>query len=348
MAKFSFIVPVYNCGEFLQPCVESLLRQTGGDYEILLVDDGAGDGSGVVCDRLAETHARVRVFHKENGGAASARNLGIREARGDYLIFIDGDDTVEPELLERVEDALKEESPDLVIFGISFDYYEKAGQPERREILAVRHPGRHDRAFFRENFRGLFADNALSSACNKVFSREILRKAGLAFREDMTLYEDLEFVLRYLQAAESFVCLEKALYHYRIDAAGFSGKRTEDLMRLGYNLHALAETVFSLEPLPEAAAEVTVELYLGLLLRHLLTAGNPDGKFQQVCTFCEDPLFRRALDMSKAPAGREGTLLELVESREERKMGRWLRYLRMKSGLRRTVGKTLRKLGLRR
>ncbi|MCM1192282.1 MAG: glycosyltransferase [Butyrivibrio sp.] len=102
----SVIVPVYNTKEYLERCVNSLLAQTWQDMEIILVDDGSTDGSGEICDRFAERDGRVRVFHKENGGSSSARNLGIDKAKGDYIGFADSDDYVEPDMYERLYAAV--------------------------------------------------------------------------------------------------------------------------------------------------------------------------------------------------------------------------------------------------
>ena len=105
----SVIVPVYNVLDCLERCVDSLLAQTYKEMEILLVDDGSTDGTGTLCDRLAERDSRIHVFHKENGGSSSARNLGIRQARGGYLGFVDSDDYVEPDMYERLLEVLRQQ-----------------------------------------------------------------------------------------------------------------------------------------------------------------------------------------------------------------------------------------------
>lgn len=104
----SVIVPVYNIKEYLERCVDSILGQTWENLEVLLVDDGSTDGTGELADRLAAKDDRIRVFHKKNGGSSSARNLGIRNARGTYLGFVDSDDYVEPFMYERLYRAIKE------------------------------------------------------------------------------------------------------------------------------------------------------------------------------------------------------------------------------------------------
>lgn len=104
----SVIVPVYNIKEYLERCVNSILAQTWENLEILLVDDGSDDGTERLVDELEEKDDRIRVFHKENGGSSSARNLGIREAKGAYLGFVDSDDYIEPFMYERLYRAMKE------------------------------------------------------------------------------------------------------------------------------------------------------------------------------------------------------------------------------------------------
>lgn len=104
----SVIVPVYNILDCLERCVNSLLAQTYKKMEILLVDDGSTDGTGTLCDQLAEKDSRIRVFHKENGGSSSARNVGIQQARGEYLGFVDSDDYVEPNMYERLLEVLQQ------------------------------------------------------------------------------------------------------------------------------------------------------------------------------------------------------------------------------------------------
>lgn len=104
----SVIVPVYNIKEYLERCVNSILAQTWENLEILLVDDGSDDGTERLVDELGEKDDRIRVFHKENGGSSSARNLGIREAKGAYLGFVDSDDYIEPFMYERLYRAVKE------------------------------------------------------------------------------------------------------------------------------------------------------------------------------------------------------------------------------------------------
>lgn len=115
-ALISVIIPVYNAAPFLDVCVKSVFAQTYGHTEILLIDDGSTDGSGTLCDGYAQRDARVKVFHKDNGGASSARNVGLRSATGDYIYFLDSDDRIEPSLLEKLYRSAEENDAELVFF----------------------------------------------------------------------------------------------------------------------------------------------------------------------------------------------------------------------------------------
>ena len=102
----SVIVPVYKAEKWLHRCVDSILTQTMEDFELLLIDDGSPDRSGEICDEYAAKDSRVRVFHKENGGVSSARNLGLDNAKGEYICFLDSDDWIDSETLEACEDVI--------------------------------------------------------------------------------------------------------------------------------------------------------------------------------------------------------------------------------------------------
>ena len=116
--KISVIMPVYNVEEFLVACMESLVNQTFRDYEIIAVDDGSTDASAEILDSYARQYDFIRVIHKKNEGQAKARNLAIQQARGEYLSFIDSDDFVKPEFLEKLYRACEETGAD-----IAYCYY---------------------------------------------------------------------------------------------------------------------------------------------------------------------------------------------------------------------------------
>lgn len=121
-SKISIIVPVYKAEKTLDKCITSILSQTFTDFELLLIDDGSPDGSGIICDHYALKDERIRVIHKSNGGVSSARQTGVDVARGEYSIHVDPDDWVEPEMLQELYRSAKKHDADMVIC----DFYENS------------------------------------------------------------------------------------------------------------------------------------------------------------------------------------------------------------------------------
>ena len=121
MPSISVIVPVYQAEKFLHRCLDSVARQTFSDWELILVDDGSTDGSAALCDRFAAKDNRVRVFHrKKNQGVSEARNLGINEAKGDYIAFLDADDCYEFQALETLWNLREQSGADAAACGLTY------------------------------------------------------------------------------------------------------------------------------------------------------------------------------------------------------------------------------------
>ena len=125
MPKISVIVPVYNTEKYLRRCVDSILAQTFKDFELLLINDGSTDGSGAICDEYAQKDSRVRVFHKENGGVSSARNLGLENAQGKWITYVDGDDWIEPTMYEELYKKAIEDNADVVYSDLKMVFKDK-------------------------------------------------------------------------------------------------------------------------------------------------------------------------------------------------------------------------------
>lgn len=212
--EYSFIIPVYNCKEYLPGCVESILAAQAPSCEIILVDDGSTDGSGAVCDALASQYPVIRVVHQSNSGASAARNRGIQEAQGEKILFLDADDSIDSATLFTILSDPRCDQADLTIFGLTFDYYHK-GRCYRRDPLFYAYDGLLSRQNWGRAFTELYEQNSLSPVWNKVFKRDILMQNRLELNPDMFLYEDLEFVLRYLQHCDAIWNVPRAVYRYR-------------------------------------------------------------------------------------------------------------------------------------
>lgn len=239
--KVTVVVPVYNMEEHVNKSVDSLLNQTYSNYEIILIDDGSTDGSGKICDDLAEKHTMIRTVHKANGGLSSARNRGLEEATGEYIIFPDPDDWVDENYLSALTAQCAEEI-DLEICGnyivtSSSQIVQNTGasasvMPMREAIVTLLTPGA---------FCGF--------AWNKLFHMDIIRKNNLRFDEELGMAQDLHFAFLYILCCRKISYNPEPHYFYYQHEAGvtnvnhpltarkISGLKTYD------KLLELAETV---------------------------------------------------------------------------------------------------------
>lgn len=208
----SIIVPVYRTERYLNECVESILNQSHKDFELLLIDDGSPDNCPAMCDLWAKKDNRIRVFHKINGGVSSARNIGIKEAKGEYLAFVDSDDTLPAEALKLLLDSLKQNNVDLSIGSFLFQYNDKylshksrlqAGKYKFHEILSD----------FIDD--GTLSGFLLGSVCGGLYKKSILNKNDLHFVDGLKNNEDGLFNFEYALLSSSLYVLDSVVYNYR-------------------------------------------------------------------------------------------------------------------------------------
>lgn len=215
----SIIVPVYNVKEYLPRCVQSLKDQTYPRIEILLVDDGSTDESLRLCDRLAKKDPRIRVFHKENGGSSSARNLGILEAKGEYLGFVDSDDYVEPDMYEKLYHAIEQyEAPAAQVGRDEID-------PKGKRLPDICIPPEQTVCTPAEDFlKELLMHRGDCSFCTKLVRRDVLENHKFP---EGALNEDFHLLVQLLGTKiQKIVSLPDRGYHvfYRLG----SNSRKED------------------------------------------------------------------------------------------------------------------------
>ena len=209
----SVIVPVYNIeSEYLERCIGSICGQTYQNLDIILVDDGSTDGSGSICDRFATEDSRVRVFHKENGGSSSARNLGIQEAKGEYIGFIDSDDYIEPDMYELLAGAVEKYNAPMA--QISRDEIDETGM--RMPDICIP-PKEELRITSEDMMRELLMHRGDCSYCTR-----ITHKALFVDREFPVgkLNEDFYLLTHMLTDITHLVILPKQCYHvfYRMNS----------------------------------------------------------------------------------------------------------------------------------
>lgn len=211
---FSVIIPCYNCVSTLEETVASICSCGLTDYEILLIDDGSTDGTTELCNALCVKYVAAHCIHQPNAGVSAARNRGIDEVQGEYLWFVDADDTVDDGALSRAADTIARQQPDMLLFGMSFDYYHH-GKLYRRDKLVPPCEGSMPPKQLLERYREFYDCNALTTACNKFMRRDIIMQSGVRFHGDMILMEDLLFVLELLPHCRNIYSLPEAIYRYR-------------------------------------------------------------------------------------------------------------------------------------
>ena len=210
MPAISVIIPVYRVERYLDACVSSVLAQTFGDFEIILVDDGSPDGCPALCDAWARKDPRIRVIHRENGGLSAARNTGIEAAKGQFLTFVDSDDLLEPDALRRAWEAQRQYSADLVVYNLV--YVDENNRPLASPDFTVFRDEVLDEA---EVWRRYFALEEQKIyyvvAWNKLYRAELFRELRYA---EGKRYEDQFLMPQLLAQCGRIACLAYPGYRY--------------------------------------------------------------------------------------------------------------------------------------
>ena len=239
----TIIVPVYNTGAYLSPCLESLIAQTHRDLEIILVDDGSTDGSGAICDDFARRDERIKVIHQKNSGVSSARNAGLENASGTYLTFVDADDALLPYAVETALQYLRETDADVVTYGWQRQFDDEGHIEEccaeftcESDLPAViREILMHYNAY-----GGGYPWNKLWRTDSEIS----------CFDTELHYFEDLEWVIRMLLRVRKIAVCPECLYRYRVHSGSISNDPSKAERReLGYH-RSMERIIDDLSALP--------------------------------------------------------------------------------------------------
>lgn len=205
MELVSVIIPVYNVEKYLARCIQSVCGQSYQGLEIILVDDGSKDKSGVICDEYAERDGRIKVIHKENGGLGDARNAGVEKAEGKYLLFVDSDDRIHENLVRDTVETAEKNQADMVIF----DYI---GEEENGNLTdRFTFPFSANRVIEVAEEKELIMRSC--SAVNKLIRRELWKESGFQFPKGR-YYEDLATIPKVMTKTKKIVYLPEVYYYY--------------------------------------------------------------------------------------------------------------------------------------
>lgn len=208
----SVIVPIYNTEKWLRRCVDSILTQTYTDFELLLVDDGSTDCSGAICDEYSAKDSRIRVFHKPNGGASSARNMGLDKALGEWITFADADDYVKPEWLQNYR--VDENTDKAVICQGLIKFIQKGDKLDDIELRQAYRGA--DKGDVCDVLMSVFIRGMLGWLHIKAFNGKYLRERKTIFDVKQTYREDEKFLLDFLLPADRLIMYDAVGYYYQI------------------------------------------------------------------------------------------------------------------------------------
>ena len=293
MPEVSVIIPVYNTEKYVEACVNSVREQTLSDIEIILIDDGSTDGSAKILASLAAKDSRISVFYKENGGAGFARNLGIENAGGDYIAFVDSDDLIDRKMLETLVNAAKENNADMamtgirhmggIVFGgedvVKFDFKEKtlfsgSGGIQRLVLGTV----------------GALACEAEDSrygysACKNIYRKSVIDRNNIRFCSEREFAsEDMLFLIDFIFCAKCAVGVPGAMYCYR---------RNEDSSSKSYRSGSFERSKAQIaEVKRRLSAEIAPEVFVPYCNRQLQAYARV-ALSQEIMRPCKDADTRR-------------------------------------------------------
>lgn len=251
--QFSVLVPVYNVEQYLEKCINSILCQSFSDFELILVDDGSTDRSGIICDDYEKKDSRIRVIHKENGGLVSARKAGARAAIGNYAICVDSDDWIAKNHLETVNRIIKNYKPDVICFShkeVMNDIYKerlfhyREGLYSRRQIETDIFP----KLIYGEN------GSAFPAAIwSKAFRMSLYKPEQLSVDDQIKIGEDVACVAPCISKAESLYIINKPLYYYRRNNSSMTKNKKPFLWNgpeliYHHHLSRMDSSTFNFEP----------------------------------------------------------------------------------------------------
>lgn len=201
----SIIIPIYNIQEYIKPCLESVLRQTYNDIELILIDDGSSDDSSSICDSYANQDDRVRVVHQKNLGVSAARNKGLAVATGEYIMFVDGDDMVDTNMVTCMMDKISINSDCTLVSCAVTRHYNNFGVSGEKVLRFNKTEASIDM---------LYMNNMDNGPCAKLIPSKIAQ--SIKFNPKITIAEDLDYIYKILQKIDNEVFINSNLYYYRI------------------------------------------------------------------------------------------------------------------------------------
>ena len=282
MPTLSIIIPVYNAALYLDVCLESLVKQTYTDLEIICIDDGSTDASGEILRRFSQEDTRVRVFSQSNQGPSVARSLGISKSYGIYIMFMDADDFLDTDACEKLVYTMQQYAVDVV--GFSYKTFPKGfihRYSMRTEV--VLRP-----SLLLSSTKKPQTSNDLCFAVRYMIKRSMIKKYNIKFNQHVRIGEDMLFVMELFSYAEYIYLMDYAPYNYRIDNPNSAmhnikyNPYLEDSLTLSYQLKKqkiMANKWDKYTPFSFDLASYTIKIFWGMLIRNRRVNGETADKY---------------------------------------------------------------------
>ncbi|TLP70588.1 glycosyltransferase family 2 protein [Maribacter sp. ACAM166] len=269
--KISVIVPIFRIEKYLPKCIDSLLNQSFSNFELVLIDDGSPDNCGKICDDYAKIDTRIKVIHKKNGGLVSARKEGLKNAEGNYICFVDGDDWVDKFYLDILFKLAEANDADLVVTGHFREFDGKI------ETIKPKMVGIYDEKELKSTilptiiYNGEFCEHGISTyVWNKLFKRELLCSILFDVPNEIVMGEDAAITYAYLSISKSLVISRIPLYYYRQRhdsiVKSIENSKTE-YYRLGLLMNFLKSKLLKVLDEKNLKEQITYYLYSQILVR---------------------------------------------------------------------------------
>ena len=287
--KVSVIITAYNYASFLPSCIDSLKAQTMTDFEAIIVDDGSTDDTALVVKKCISGDDRFKYIYQANQGVSTARNTGIENTEGDFIVFIDGDDIVEDNHLATLLAGMAEADAAMVMIAIVSGTNTEI-PAERRNIFSAIPMAK------RSDFASLFENYLLSSPCDKIYDRSIIMRHGLRFDPKISYAEDLVFNLQYFSYISSIALISVATYHY-VKHNGSGTTRAHK--NISYTISKISESIDNTLPrMTDKAYQVAFEHILWGIINLFHKSNDLSGKqrLAEIAAICSMTIYRRAIN----------------------------------------------------
>lgn len=242
MDTITVIVPIYNAEHYLPQCIDSVISQTYTNWELLLVNDGSSDNSSLVCDYYSKRDVRIKYFSKNNGGVSSARNLGLQNAKGDWIMFLDADDWISDDCFEVCINEVYENKLDAVQFGHTIVFADGRRVIRSKGETPVLRPSE----YLKSNIFNVCAGGGL-------YKHSIIYACGISFPPSLKLAEDQIFVLTFLKNALAVRYIDRPMYfYYQNQMSAIHNKRSQDMLMACQELMKFSQEWDSAKPFADS------------------------------------------------------------------------------------------------